>query len=86
MENESNSLLVILLPSCRNLSPHRTVTGAHSLCREQERDLQNKMYATAYSQNHLTVYDLWLVKQLDLFSLIKLAVHWLGEEKLVGIF
>lgn len=82
MESESSSLFAILLPT-----PPRTVTGVDSLCREQRRDLQCKCKLQhKCSLSHLSVCGLRLVKQLYLFSLVKLAVHWLGEEELVSIF
>lgn len=81
METESSSLLAFLLPTCRNLSCYRTVTGVDSLCREQQRDLQCKCKLQhKCSLRQLSVSGLWLIKKLYLFSLVKVTVHWLGEE------
>ena len=63
------------------------MTGIDSLCREQRRHLQRKCTLQhKCSLSHLSVCGLRLVTQLYLFSVVKLAVHWLGEEQLVCIF
>lgn len=81
METESSSLLAFLLPTCRNLFPYRSMTGVDSPCREQQKDLQCKCnFQHKCSLSHLSGFGLWLIKKLYLFSLVKVTVHWLGEE------